>query len=153
MLRRFRQVILLVRVCRIIWKAIFNKSFFWISPALAKTKKKTEPNFLGVYLVYSLQTIGQNKTMKMTFFRNTRNNLLLAGAFALLASCSSDNKNPREDYPAGDAGTSEAIVGDSSNLNEPRPAPIGDTAENASQANQLGEPNVENVDSAARGLK
>ncbi|QMU30807.1 hypothetical protein [Adhaeribacter radiodurans] len=91
--------------------------------------------------------------MKMSFLSNTRKSLLVASAFAFLVSCSSDKKNPREDYPAGEDGTAEAIVGDSSNLNEPRPAPIGDTAENASQANQLGEPNVENVDSAARGLK
>ena len=91
--------------------------------------------------------------MKMSFLSNSRNSLLIAGAFALLVSCSSDKKNPREDYPAGEDGTAEAIVGDSANLAEPRPAPVGDTAENASQANQLGETNVENVDSAARGLK
>ncbi|WP_147275781.1 hypothetical protein [Adhaeribacter pallidiroseus] len=91
--------------------------------------------------------------MKVSFLANTRNNLLIASAFTLLVSCSSDKKNPREDYPAGEKGTAEAIVGDSSNLSEPRPAPIGDTAENANQANQLGEPNVENVDSTARGLK
>ncbi len=91
--------------------------------------------------------------MKMSFKFTNWNSLLVAGAFALLVSCSSDKKNPREDYPPGEAGTAEAIVGDSANLAEPRPAPVGDTAENASQADQLGETNVENVDSAARGLE
>ncbi len=87
------------------------------------------------------------------FLLNKRYNLLLAGALALMVSCSSDKKNPREDYPAGEDGTAEAIVGDSANLAQPRPAPVGDTAETKEQADQLGETNVENVDSAARGLK
>ncbi|PSR55042.1 hypothetical protein AHMF7605_16790 [Adhaeribacter arboris] len=91
--------------------------------------------------------------MKMPFNFNNAHNLLIAGALALLISCSSDKKNPREDYPAGENGTAEAIVGDSANLAEPRPAPIGDTAKTKEQADQLGETNVENVDSAARGLK
>lgn len=91
--------------------------------------------------------------MKITFLGNTRNNLLIASAFALMVSCSSDKKNPREDYPAGESGTAEAIVGDSANLNDPRPAPVGDTAKTPEQADQLGETNVENVDSAARGLE
>ncbi|MEJ8758667.1 hypothetical protein WG947_16760 [Pontibacter sp. H259] len=54
----------------------------------------------------------------------------------------------------GDAGTADAIVaGDSSaaNLNNPRPAPIGDTSVNANQADQFGEMNP-NQDSAARAL-
>lgn len=79
--------------------------------------------------------------------------MLIAGTFALMVGCSSDKKNPRADYPVGEQGTAEAIVGDSANLADPRPAPVGDTAENASQADQLGETNVENVDSAARGLE
>ena len=89
----------------------------------------------------------------MSFKSSNAYKLLIAGSFALLVSCSSENKNPREDYPQGEAGTAEAIVGDSANLAEPRPAPVGDTAENASQANQFGETNVENVDSTARGLE
>lgn len=54
-----------------------------------------------------------------------------------------------------DTGTADAIVaGDSSaaNLNEPRPAPIGDTSVNANQADQFGEMNP-NQDSAARALE
>jgi hypothetical protein len=74
-------------------------------------------------------------------------------ALLVVTSCSSDQKNVREDYPAGESGTAEAIVGDSSNLAQPRPAPIGDTAQTQSQADQFGENNVENVDSVARGLK
>jgi len=74
-------------------------------------------------------------------------------ALLVATSCSSDQKNVREDYPEGEAGTAEAIVGDSSNLSRPRPAPIGDTAKTPEQANQFGENNVENVDSVARGLK
>jgi hypothetical protein len=53
-----------------------------------------------------------------------------------------------------DTGTAEAIVeGDSSaaNLNNPRPAPIGDTSVTANQADQFGEMNS-NQDSAARAL-
>lgn len=76
--------------------------------------------------------------------------LLVTGMLAF--SCSSE-KNPREDYPAGEKGTSEAIVGEDPNLAKPRPAPIGDTAETKAQADQFGEHNVQNVDSAARGLK
>lgn len=91
--------------------------------------------------------------MKTSIFITNGKHWLAAGALSLLISCSSDKKNPREDYPAGEKGTAEAIVGDSSNLSDPRPAPIGDTAENARQADQFGETNVENVDSAARGLK
>lgn len=54
-----------------------------------------------------------------------------------------------------DTGTSEAIVeGDSSaaNLNNPRPAPIGDTSVNANQADRFGEMNP-NQDSAARAME
>lgn len=91
--------------------------------------------------------------MKTSLFTTSIRNVLTAGALALLVSCSSEKKNPREDYPAGESGTAEAIVGDSSNLNRPRPAPVGDTAENAAQADQFGETNVQNVDSAARGLE
>jgi len=72
---------------------------------------------------------------------------------AATASCSADQKKIQEDYPQGEAGTSEAIVGEDPNLAKPRPAPIGDTAETAEQADQFGETNVENVDSVARGLK
>ena len=74
-------------------------------------------------------------------------------ALLVMTSCSSDQKNVREDYPQGEQGTAEAIVGDSSNLARPRPAPIGDTAKTQEQADQFGENNVENVDSVARGLK
>jgi hypothetical protein len=92
--------------------------------------------------------------MKTSLMLNYGRNILAAGILALLVSCSSEKKNPQEDYPAGESGTAEAIVGDSSNLNEPRPAPIGsDTVTNSSQADQFGETNVENVDSAARGLE
>ncbi|CAA9256625.1 MAG: hypothetical protein AVDCRST_MAG95-2131 [uncultured Adhaeribacter sp.] len=92
--------------------------------------------------------------MKTSFIIKTSRSILAASALALLVSCSSEKKNPQADYPAGESGTAEAIVGDSSNLNEPRPAPVGsDTVENASQADQFGETNVENVDSAARGLE
>ena len=54
-----------------------------------------------------------------------------------------------------DTGTAEAIVeGDSSaaNLNNPRPAPIGDTSVNANQADRFGEMNP-NQDSAARAME
>ncbi|GAB3200716.1 hypothetical protein ABID22_003536 [Pontibacter aydingkolensis] len=57
--------------------------------------------------------------------------------------------------PTDDTSTSEAIVAmDSSaaNLNNPRPAPIGDTSETASQANRFGEMNP-NQDTAARRLQ
>ena len=56
--------------------------------------------------------------------------------------------------PTDDTSTSEAIVGmDSSaaNLNNPRPAPIGDTSETAEQADQFGKM-APNQDSAARAL-
>jgi len=76
--------------------------------------------------------------------------LALAGTLAF--SCGT-KQNPREDYPEGEKGTSEAIVGEDPNLAKPRPAPIGDTAETKEQADQFGEHNVQNVDSAARGLK
>lgn len=79
-------------------------------------------------------------------------NLVLAVVSLLAFSCGT-KQNPREDFPEGEKGTSEAIVGEDPNLAKPRPAPIGDTAETAEQANQFGEHNVENVDSAARGLK
>ena len=54
-----------------------------------------------------------------------------------------------------DTGTAEAIVeADSSaaNLNNPRPAPIGDTSETAEQANRFGEMNP-NQDEDARELQ
>jgi hypothetical protein len=90
-----------------------------------------------------------NKTMKKIL------NITLGLAIvAATASCSADQKKIQEDYPEGEAGTSRAIVGDDPNLAKPRPAPIGgDTAKTPEQANQLGEHNVENVDSVARGLK
>ena len=71
----------------------------------------------------------------------------------MLAFSCGTKQNPREDFPEGEKGTSEAIVGEDPNLAEPRPAPIGDTAETKEQADQFGEHNVQNVDSAARGLK
>lgn len=79
-------------------------------------------------------------------------NLVLALVGTLAFGCNT-KQNPREDYPEGEKGTSEAIVGEDNNLAEPRPAPIGDTAKTKEQADQFGEHNVQNVDSAARGLK
>ena len=79
-------------------------------------------------------------------------NLILALGGMLAFSCGT-KQNPREDFPEGEKGTSEAIVGEDPNLAQPRPAPIGDTAETKEQADQFGEHNVQNVDSAARGLK
>jgi hypothetical protein len=73
-------------------------------------------------------------------------------AITAITSCS-DPKKLEEKYPEGEKGTSEAIVGEDPNLAEPRPAPIGDTAKTKEQADQFGEHNVQNVDSAARGLK
>ncbi len=78
--------------------------------------------------------------------------LSLGLALVAATSCS-DQKKLKEDYPQGEKGTSEAIVGEDPNLAEPRPAPMGDTAETKEQADQFGEHNVENVDSAARGLE
>ncbi|MFD2248542.1 hypothetical protein [Pontibacter ruber] len=60
-----------------------------------------------------------------------------------------------ESNPTDDTSTSEAIVGmDSSaaNLNNPRPAPIGDTSKTAEQADQFGDL-PSNQDSAARALQ
>lgn len=57
--------------------------------------------------------------------------------------------------PTDDTSTSEAIVGmDSSaaNLNNPRPAPIGDTSVTGEQADQFGNMNP-NQDSAARAME
>ena len=84
--------------------------------------------------------------MKKIFF------LSLALAIAAATSCS-DPEKLKEKYPEGEKGTSEAVVGEDPNLAEPRPAPIGDTAKTKEQADQFGEHNVQNVDSAARGLK
>lgn len=77
--------------------------------------------------------------------------LVLMSTFMI--SCNQSQQEIKEDYPEGEKGTSEAIVGEDPNLAEPRPAPIGDTAETKAQADQFGEHNVENVDSAARGLE
>lgn len=80
--------------------------------------------------------------------------LFLSLGLTIVAAVScSDPKKLKEDYPEGEKGTSEAIVGEDPNLAQPRPAPIGDTAETKEQADQFGEHNVQNVDSAARGLK
>lgn len=57
--------------------------------------------------------------------------------------------------PTNDTSTSEAIVAmDSSaaNLNNPRPAPIGDTSVTGEQADQFGNMNS-NQDSAARAME
>ena len=54
-----------------------------------------------------------------------------------------------------DTGTAEAIVEGNpaaANLNEPRPAPIGDTSVTAEQADRFGEMNP-NQDSAARAME
>ncbi len=77
----------------------------------------------------------------------------LALMSTFLISCNQSQQEIKEDYPEGEKGTSEAIVGEDPNLARPRPAPIGDTAKTTEQANQFGEHNVENVDSVARGLK
>jgi len=90
---------------------------------------------------------GRNKTMKKLM------HISLGLALLVATSCSSDQKNVRADYPEGEKGTAEAIVGDDPNLAQPRPAPIGDTAKTQEQADQFGETNVQNVDSTARGLK
>lgn len=84
--------------------------------------------------------------MKKIFF------LSLGLAIAAATSCS-DPEKLKGKYPEGEKGTSEAIVGEDPNLAEPRPAPVGDTAKTKEQADQFGEHNVQNVDSAARGLK
>jgi len=59
-----------------------------------------------------------------------------------------------ESNPTDDTSTSEAIVGQdpsAANLNEPRPAPIGDTAVAGEQADQFGDL-PPNVDTAARRM-
>ncbi|WP_162428521.1 hypothetical protein [Pontibacter pudoricolor] len=75
----------------------------------------------------------------------------VAVAFATIVGYGCGQQDTTVDH---DTGTAEAIVeGDSSaaNLNNPRPAPIGDTSVNANQADQFGEMNP-NQDSAARAL-
>ncbi|MDX5480923.1 MAG: hypothetical protein LPK07_04515 [Hymenobacteraceae bacterium] len=76
----------------------------------------------------------------------------LAVAFAAVVGFGCSDRP--ESNPTDDTSTSEAIVGqsdDAANLAEPRPAPIGDTAETAEQADQFG--NLPpNVDTAARRL-
>ncbi|WP_439880521.1 hypothetical protein ACSX1A_15345 [Pontibacter sp. MBLB2868] len=64
------------------------------------------------------------------------------------------NYDRPESNPTDDTSTSEAIVAmDSSaaNLNNPRPAPIGDTSVTAEQANRFGELKS-NQDTTARAL-
>jgi hypothetical protein len=111
---------------------------------------KVVNHFLNFYCYRPLNDFAnsRNKTMKKILHIN----LILTLVGMLAFSCNT-KKNPREDYPKGEKGTSEAIVGEDPNLAKPRPAPIGDTAKTKEQADQFGETNVENVDSAARGLK
>jgi len=56
--------------------------------------------------------------------------------------------------PTDDTSTSEAIVdeSDAEHLNEPRPAPIGDTSVTGEQADQFGDNMNPNQDSAARAM-
>ncbi len=83
-------------------------------------------------------------------------NILKTGAavaFAVTLGFACSQERPASN-PTDDTSTSEAIVGmDSSaaNLNNPRPAPIGDTSVNANQADQFGDMNP-NQDSAARAM-
>jgi hypothetical protein len=82
-------------------------------------------------------------------------NIIKAGALVafLLVAFGCDNNRPASN-PTDDTSTSEAIVSmDSSaaNLNNPRPAPIGDTSVTAEQANRFGKMNP-NQDSAARAM-
>ena len=73
----------------------------------------------------------------------------------LATACNNKTEDVREDYPPGESGTSEAIIKDNNNLANPRPAPIGDTAETEEQANQFGKlpSNVDSVARADQGLK
>ena len=76
----------------------------------------------------------------------------VAVAFAAVVSYGCGQQDTTIDE---DTGTAEAIIeGDSSaaNLNEPRPAPIGDTSVTANQADRFGEMNP-NQDSAARAME
>lgn len=78
----------------------------------------------------------------------------LAVAFAAVVGFGCSNERP-ESNPTDDVSTSEAIVDESesaANLNNPRPAPIGDTAVTGEQADQFGNMNP-NVDSAAREMQ
>ena len=75
-------------------------------------------------------------------------------AFATIVGFGCGNNQDATTETESDTGTADAIVaGDSSaaNLNNPRPAPIGDTSVTANQADQFGEMNP-NQDSAARAL-
>ena len=66
----------------------------------------------------------------------------------MVTSC---GERPQSD-PADDTSTAEAITNKSKstqNLNNPRPAPIGDTAKTGEQADRFGDL-PSNVDSAAR---
>ena len=76
-------------------------------------------------------------------------------SLTFVAACNTKTEDVREDYPQGEAGTSEAIIKGKNRLATPRPAPIGDTATNESQRNRFGDL-PSNVDSTARadqGLK
>ncbi len=63
----------------------------------------------------------------------------MAFAVAAVMGVGCNGERP-ESNPTDDTSTSEAIVDetDAAHLNEPRPAPIGDTAETAEQADQFG---------------
>ena len=77
----------------------------------------------------------------------------LAVAFAAVVGFGCNYDRPASN-PTDDTSTSEAIVKKSksaANLNNPRPAPIGDTSVTAEQANRFG-PMRPNQDSAARAM-
>lgn len=88
------------------------------------------------------------KTMNLTIFK-TGAAIVFAAIVGFGCGQQADVESER------DTGTAEAIVaGDSSaaNLNNPRPAPIGDTAETGNQADYFGDL-PPNVDSAAREMQ
>ncbi|MDX5347238.1 MAG: hypothetical protein LPJ89_03455 [Hymenobacteraceae bacterium] len=59
-------------------------------------------------------------------------------AAALLMACTVACDSPNREEIDSDAGTSEAIIEDDNNLAEPRPAPIGDTADSPEDQDQFG---------------
>lgn len=77
----------------------------------------------------------------------------LAVAVAAVVGFGCNGERPAAD-PDNDTSTSEAIVDetDAEHLNEPRPAPIGDTSVTGEQADQFGNNMNPNQDSAARAM-
>lgn len=81
----------------------------------------------------------------------TKTGLTVAFVAAVSFGCNYDRPASN---PTDDTSTSEAIVNKSksaANLNNPRPAPIGDTSVTAEQANRFGEMKP-NQDSVARAM-